>query len=148
MTNCLRFFTFIMIITVLLIPLSSCRPEPIAPDDARIIILQPSAEAVLPSGQLTVRTFVEYFTLVDKTGQANHSGEGHLIFYIDVTPPLVKGESALTAKGTCFVSAEKTYTWENVSPGQHSFWVQLVNNDNTVLEPPVAVRVPVTTVSN
>ncbi len=147
MLKCLGKFSLLAVILLVIVPLSSCRPEPVAPDDARVIVIQPSADAVLSSGPVTVRTFVEYFKLVDKTGQSNQPGEGHLIFYKDVTPALSKGKSALTADGTYMITVEKSYTWENVLPGQHSFWVQLVNNDNTVLEPPVAVRIPVTVVS-
>ena len=71
-------------------------------------------------------------------------GEGHIIFYMDVTPPLKKGESALTAEGTYFITKDKVYVWENVPAGAHTFTVQLVNNDDTPLEPPAAVRAPVT----
>jgi hypothetical protein len=148
MLNNLRKFAFPMIILLIIVPLSSCRPEPVASNDAIVIILQPSADSVLSSDSVTIRTYVENFNLVDKSGQENRPGEGHLIFYLDVTPPTVKGQSALTAGSTYFISAEKSYIWENVLPGQHSFWVQLVNNDNTCLEPPAAVRAPVTVVAN
>jgi hypothetical protein len=137
-----------IVILLLIIPFSSCRPELVAPDDAVVIILQPSAGSTLSSGSINVRTYVENINLVDKAGQANIVGEGHLVFYLDVTPPLVSAQPGITTEGTYIASAEKSYTWENVSPGQHSFWVQLVNNDNTVLEPPAAVRVPVTVVGN
>jgi hypothetical protein len=148
MVDLVRKYTFFFTILAFLITLSACRPEPVAPDDPGIIILQPSAEAVLSTNSITVRTFVENFKLVDKTGQANQHGEGHLIFYKDVTPPILKDTSALTAENTYIISNEKSYTWNNVAPGQHIFWVQLVNNDNTVLEPPAVVRVPITVVIN
>jgi hypothetical protein len=90
--------------------------------------------------------YVDNFKLADKSGQANQSGEGHLIYYQDVTPPLVQGQSALSDEGSYFISTAKTYTWENMSAGRHNLWVQLVNNDNTPLEPPAAVRVPITVV--
>jgi hypothetical protein len=131
---------------MVIVPLSSCRPEPVAPDDARVIVLQPSADSEISSDKITVRTYVEYFKLVNKIGEQNQPGEGHLIFYRDVTPPAVRGTSALTPEGTFAISVEKTYTWSDVTPGKHSFWVQLVNNDNTSLEPPAAVRVPVTVI--
>jgi hypothetical protein len=137
-------YTFLMIFLAALLPLAACRPEPVAPDDARVIILQPSSESILTSDSVTVRTYVEYFDVLDKAGQVSQPGEGHLIFYKDVTPPTIKGESALSLEGTYVISVQKSYTWPNISAGQHSFWVQLVNNDNTSLEPPAAVRVPVT----
>jgi hypothetical protein len=121
----------------------SCRPEPVAPEEARVIILQPTAGSTLNAGDVTVRVYPEYFKLTDNTGQPNIHGEGHIIYYLDSTPPLIKGESALTAEGTYNIASEKIFTWTDVAPGDHDFWVQLVNNDNSVLEPPAAVRVPV-----
>jgi hypothetical protein len=144
MMNLLQKYTFLIVMLILIVPLSSCRPEPVASEDAMIIVLQPSAEATITSDSVIVRTYIENFTLADKAGQDNQAGEGHLVFYLDAAPPTVAGVSALTSEGTYYISTEKAYTWENVSPGQHSFWVQLVNNDNTSLEPPAAVRVPVT----
>jgi hypothetical protein len=144
----LRTYALLMVILFVIVPLSSCRPEPVVSNDARVIILQPSADSILSSNSVTIRTYVENFNLVDKSGQANRLGEGHLILYLDVAPPTVKGQSALTTGSTYIISAEKSYIWENVLPGKHSLWVQLVNNDNTSLEPPAAVRVPFTIVSN
>jgi hypothetical protein len=142
-----RYFIFIVILVAIGV-LSACRPEPVASGDANVLILQPSADSIIHSSSVTVRTFIENFKLVDKPGQANMEGEGHLIFYKDVTPTTHKGESALTTETSYILSIEKSYTWENVTEGQHQFWVQLVNNDNTCLEPPAAVRVPVRVVSN
>ena len=71
-------------------------------------------------------------------------GEGHIIYYIDVTPPMKAGEPALTASGTYFNTTDKVHVWENVSAGRHTFYVQLVNNDDTPLEPAAVVRAPVT----
>ncbi len=51
---------------------------------------------------------------------------------------------ATTSPGTFEVSAKTSYIWQNVPPGQHTFTVQLVNNDNTPLDPPVTVRANVT----
>ena len=143
--NMIKYKAWLLILTIpFILVAASCRPEPVAPDDARVLILDPSASATLPAGDITIKTFVEYFKLVDKSGQANQPAEGHIMFYIDVTPPVTKGDSALTAAGTYFVTTNTSYTWSNVQPGNHTFWVQLVNNDNTPLEPAAAVRVPVT----
>jgi hypothetical protein len=124
--------------------LVACRPEPVAPDDATVLILDPPANAHLSGGQVTVRSYVSYLKLVDAIGQPAVPGEGHLVYYMDVTPPVVRGESALTGTGTYFATTDKVHVWTNVPPGDHIFWVQLVSNNNTPLEPPAAVRVPVT----
>ena len=135
---------FLILMALLTFLAASCQPEPVMPDDARVLILDPSAGATLSARDVTIRTFVDYFKLTDKSGQAIQPGEGHLIFYMDVTPPVRKGDSALTAEGTYFVTINTSHTWSAVLPGKHVFWVQLVNNDNTPLEPAAAVRVPVT----
>ena len=134
----------LVILGLILPAFVSCRPEPVSPQEGRILILEPAADSRVSSPNITVRTYVEFFSLVDKIGQANLPGEGHIIYYMDVTPPLKKGESALTTEGTYFITKDKSHTWENVPAGAHTFWVQLVNNDNTPLEPASAVRSPVT----
>lgn len=131
---------------ILVFALASCRPEPVEPQEGQLIILNPSAGETINSSSVSVRVYVDNFVLADKIGQDNQTGEGHLIYYLDVTPPLVKGQTALTAEGSYAISVSKNYSWENVTPGQHNFWAQLVNNDNTPLEPPAAVRAPVTVV--
>jgi hypothetical protein len=128
---------------ILVFLFASCRPEPVEPQEAQLIILNPSAGETINSTSVQVKIYVENFVLADKVGQNNQTGEGHVIYYLDVTPPLVKGQTALTAEGSYALSVSKNYSWDNVAPGQHNFWAQLVNNDNTPLEPPAAVRIPV-----
>jgi len=84
---------------------------------------------------------VSNFNLVDKIGQANIPGEGHIIYYADVQPPTTPGQPALTAPGTYEVSANTSYLWTNLFTGVHTLGVQLVNNDNTPLSPPVIAQV-------
>jgi hypothetical protein len=132
------------ILLVFLLP--ACRPEPVAPEESQVIILSPSAESTIYSDTVTLEVYVDNFSLMVDNGQANQSGQGHLIYYKDITPPLVKGQAALTREGTYAISTGRYFSWSNVEAGPHNFWVQLVNNDNTPLEPPAAVRVPVTVV--
>jgi hypothetical protein len=135
----------IILLLLIVFPFAACHPEPVAPLDARIYIIDPAAESTITTNAVTIKTFVGKFNLVDKTGQPNSPGEGHIVYYMDITPPLEQGKNALTTDGTCAISTETSHTWSNVSPGLHNFWVQLVNNDNTPIEPPAAVRVYVTT---
>jgi hypothetical protein len=134
----------LILFLLILLPLAACHPEPVMPQDARVLIINPAAESTISSNTITIRTFVERFDLVDKTGQKSSPGEGHIVYYMDVTPPMEQGNSALSADGTYVISTDTSYTWNNVQPGMHVFWVQLVNNDNTPLEPQQAVRVYVT----
>ena len=131
-------------VLLLLMPLTACHPEPVVPQDARVLIIDPAAESTLTTNAVTIKTFVERFSLVNRTGEQNVAGEGHIVYCMDSTPPLEQGKSAISENVTYAISSETSYTWNNVQPGVHTFWVQLVNNDNTPLEPPAAVRVYVT----
>jgi hypothetical protein len=81
---------------------------------------------------------------VDKTGQPNTSGEGHIIYYKDVLPPIIPNQAVTTDTGTYAESTAITYTWHNIAAGFHYFSVQLVNNDNTPLIPAIKTTVYVT----
>jgi hypothetical protein len=116
--------------------LTACHPEPVMPQDPRIYIIDPATESSLEAGAVTIKTFVERFELAEETG--------HIVYYMDVAPPMVQDESALPAEGAYAESIDTSHTWTNVPPGEHTFWVQLVNSDGTPLQPPQAVRVYVT----
>ena len=134
MARTFRLHKLISVLSMLLIlpgVLSACHPEPVYPQDSRVLIINPAMDSTLDSNDITVKAFVERFDVADKTGQQNSAGEG-------------QGESALSAEGTYAVSTKTSYTWKNVGAGKHVFWVQLVNNDNTPIEPQAAVRINVT----
>lgn len=84
---------------------------------------------------------VSGFNLVDKIGQANVPGEGHIIYYMDVQPPTTSDKPALTEQGSYVISAGTSYLWRLTVTGKHTLYVQLVNNDNTPLAPPVTAQV-------
>jgi hypothetical protein len=81
--------------------------------------------------------FNNFTVYADKIGKPAAPGEGHFIYYYDVTPPTDPGKPALTEKGTYAITADSIASWLGVLPGEYKVWVQLVNNDNTPLEPPV-----------
>ena len=68
-------------------------------------------------------------------GVVNREGEGHVIYYLDEAPPTEPGIPATT--DTCIVSAKLRKLWKAVPVGRHVFSAQLVNNDDTPLNPPV-----------
>ncbi len=109
-----------------------------------ILITAPLNVSTVPAGDVTLSDIVSNFNLVDKIGQASVSGEGHIIYYMDVTPPTIQYQSATTAAGTYAESTATSYTWHNVRAGFHYFSVQLVNNDSTPLIPAITVTVYVT----
>jgi hypothetical protein len=123
----------------------ACRPvEPVFPIEPHVLLLSPAYDSIFSPGPVTVRAYVESVKLVDKVGQPNVAGEGHLIYYLDVTPPVVTGIHATTASGTFVASTELSYTWPQVGPGEHVLAIQLVNNDNTPMRAPSAIWVRIT----
>lgn len=124
--------------------LSGCTSTPATPT---LKITSPSNGATLKTGDITVKTDVTNFKVVDKQGEANVTGEGHLHFYMDVNPiPNAAGQPAIpanTSSAWAHVS-DTSYTFKNVSPGTHTFTAQLVNNDHTPVVPAVSDMVTVT----
>jgi hypothetical protein len=124
----------------------SCRQaEPLAPEQPVTTLLSPGNGDVLPSGDVRVHIYLQNFDMIPAgSGLANAANQGHAVYYLDATPPIVPGESALTATGTYAESTDIAYIWSGVQPGQHTFSVQLVNNDGTPLFGPMVVRATVT----
>lgn len=109
-----------------------------------IKITDPSENAQLPAGGITVMVEVRNFDLVDKLGAANVAGEGHIHYYIDAAVPKTPGKPALTVAGTYAPTINTTFTWENVAPGKHNLSAQLVNNDHTPIIPLAYSQVNIT----
>ncbi len=63
-----------------------------------------------------------------KHPEANHPGEGHIHFMLDLQPLVVWYQTG-------------PYTFENVAPGDHMLAVELVNNDHSSLSPPVVQQI-------
>jgi hypothetical protein len=80
----------------------------------------------------------------DNIGKQNVPGEGHIIYYLDVDPPTVPGQSAITGPGTFKATTSDFYFWEELPADRHVFSIQLVNNDNTPLDPPVTAQIIIT----
>jgi len=114
--------------------------------DRSVKIVEPAEGATLNAGDIKVAVEVKKFNVVDKIGQAANEGEGHIHYYIDAGEiPTKDGQPAVTkSNNTYHAQATKDYTWPNVSAGDHTFAVQLVNNDHTPLRPPVIAQVTVT----
>jgi outer membrane protein assembly factor BamB len=109
-------------------------------------IARPAPGATVEGSTVVVTAWVKNFALVNKPGQANVAGEGHLHYFLDVDAPTTPGQPAITAAGT-YVATPYLYTvWSNVTTGTHTLSVELVNNDNTPLNPPVVESVTITVV--
>jgi outer membrane protein assembly factor BamB len=107
------------------------------------IAMTPLDGATVNAGDVTVSAMALNFNLVNKLGQANAAGEGHIHYFIDVDAPTDPTKPAVTAAGTYAATTDTSYTWQNVAAGTHTFSVELVNNDHTPLSPPVVVKVVV-----
>jgi outer membrane protein assembly factor BamB len=109
----------------------------------RIIITAPQNGKIQKVGPVTIKVSVSNFNLVDKLGTAKVAGERHLHYFMDVVPPTTAGQPAVTSAGTYAATAAASYTWDNVSPGIHTFYVEVVNNDHTPLDNPEIVKTQV-----
>ena len=106
---------------------------------------RPTDGSSVPAGDLAIRVAVGGFGLVDKIGKPPTPGEGHIVFYVGVDfIPTRPGRPALTAPGTFAVSAQPEYTWSNLTSGTNRIAAQLVNNDDSPLQPPVTASANVT----
>ncbi len=109
----------------------------------RITIATPVNGKIQKAGSVTISVNVSNFDIQDKLGQANVAGQGHIHYFMDVKPPTTPGQPAVTAAGTYAATAATSYTWNNVPPGIHTFYVELINNDHTPLANPVIAQVQV-----
>jgi hypothetical protein len=102
-------------------------------------------------GEVTVSVNVTNFDLVNKIGAANVRGQGHIIYYFNVNGgdvPVEQGVPATVGPGETAETTSTSYTWPNVEPdAPYIFSVQLVNNDQTPLDPPVVATVSIETAS-
>jgi hypothetical protein len=144
----MRKWAITLLLVSLFLPLmASCRAEPLAPLEPIVVLLSPGYGATLVAGPVEVRVYTENITLTENTGQPNNPSEGHIIYYMDATAPITRDSPATTAPGSYSSSTQTSYTWPDVAPGQHTFTVQLVNNDDTPFISPVTQRVIVNVVS-
>ena len=128
-------------------PPDTAEASPDAPTgDPVVSITEPEADATIEAGSVDITVEVESFNVVNKLGQDPVEGEGHIHFYRDVDEiPTEPGKPAVTDDASTYHAAATTsHTWEDVEAGEHTFAVQLVNNNHTPLEPPITAEVTVT----
>jgi hypothetical protein len=106
-----------------------------------ILIMSPESGFVSNTGDVTITVKVLSFTLVEKVGQTNVVGEGHIVYYLDVDVPKTQGAQATTAQDTYAVTSATSHTWHSLKAGHHMLRVQLVNNNNTPLSDPIFASV-------
>ncbi|MBI2854725.1 MAG: cupredoxin domain-containing protein, partial [Chloroflexi bacterium] len=113
-------------VSPLVTPTPTARPT--ATPAATAAAVGPQVKIVTPldngfsfAGPIAVALQVSGFTLADKLGQANIPGQGHIHYFLDVTPPTAPGQPAVTAAGTYVATIDIFNVWNNVGPGQHTF---------------------------
>ena len=109
-----------------------------------IVIATPLQGASLPAGNITVTVQTSNFNIVDKQGQPPVANEGHVHFYLDVPPPTTPGQPAVPTSGVWAHVSGTTYTFPGVVAGQHTIYVQLVNNDHTPVIPLATSSITIT----
>lgn len=97
------------------------------------IVAMPSG---ISAGDISISVQVSNFEVLNGPEESNVSGKGHLIYYMDVPVPTYYYHSAISKANSFAVAYDTTYTWRGVTPGEHTFAVQLVNNDDTPLAAP------------
>jgi hypothetical protein len=96
------------------------------------------------AGSVTVSISPQNFQIVPP-GTTIVPGQGHVHYYIDSTIPTTPGQPAVLTDATKYKASQSTSNvWENVTPGTHTFGVQLVNVNHTPLDAPVTATVTVT----
>ncbi len=108
-----------------------------------ILIISPSGGGIVGPYNFTISVEVKNFNLADRIGQVNVPGEGHIVYYLDVAPPISAGTPAIPASGMYAISMGTSNFWDNVPIGTHEAAVELVNNDNTPLVPPATDSIPI-----
>ena len=125
-------------------PTVAASPSPV-PGGPSVAFETPKDGATVPAGNLVLTAAVTGFEIVDKIGTPPVPGEGHLVFYVGVDyVPTQPGRLAHTAPGTFVVSTQPSYTWQGLSPGTYGIAVQLVNNDDSALQPPATAMATIT----
>ncbi len=108
--------------------------------NAPTMAITPSDGSSVVTGNITVSAMALNFKLVEKQGQANVSGEGHLHYFLDTEPPTAPGSPAIPPGGSWAHTANTIFTFGGVAAGTHTIAVELVNNDHTPLVPPVVAK--------
>jgi hypothetical protein len=111
-----------------------------------IKIVTPLNGTTISAGDVVVAVQLSNFKSVNKLGQANAAGEGHIHYFLDTDAPTTLGQPAVAAPGTYAATADLSYIWHNVPQGLHMLSVELVNNDHTPLDPPITAKISVTVI--
>lgn len=125
----------IMIAAITMLMFTACSCGQTTADKPTVKIKAPAAGVA--AGDVTIAVDVANFGLADAEGNQNSSGRGHIVYYLDTVFPTYYDHSALSPAGTFAVASATSYTWQGITPGPHTFAVQLVKDNITPLPAPV-----------
>jgi plastocyanin len=134
----LNLFLILMVMAGSFAMIAGCTSQPAVPAVPTVNITSPANGATLPAGDVAVTIQAQNFTIIDKQGQASVAGQGHVHYYMDVSPiPSDPTKPAIPADANAVWAhvAATSYTFTNVTPGMHTITVQLANNDHTPVIP-------------
>lgn len=100
----------------------------------------------LPAGDVLVAVTVRSFSIVDVNGSGGRGGDGRVVYYLDVDPIPTDNDATdvpNAGSGRAEVSSMTSHTWPDVSAGRHILGVQLVDDDDRPLDPPVVDSVEI-----
>jgi hypothetical protein len=114
-------------------------------DGATVKITSPKDGATVRAGAVTVEIEVKRFKIADSVGGEPKGGDGHVYYYLDVDEISTKrGQQATVAgEGRYAATTSTSYTWPDVTPGEHKLGVQLVDNTQRPLQPAVIAEITI-----
>ena len=103
----------------------------------RLSIINPKNGGLRNSAAVIISTSVSNFNLTAGAAQ------GKIVYYLDIVPPTTAGQKAVPASGVWAEDTATTHTFNNLSPGIHKIYVQLVDNNDMPLSPAVTDSIQV-----
>jgi hypothetical protein len=135
--------SFFVIVIFLSIMFTSCAAPSLLAPNVKIVAPPLNVYAV---GDITVSVELNNFTIEPQQPKTNEDGKGHLHYFLDVDASTIRHYPVDAPAGTWTSSTATSYTWHNVGKGNHTISVELVNNDDSPLEPPVVSTIQVNVV--
>lgn len=114
--------------------------SPVTNDVPILALISPTNNEQIFGSKVTVSFIVKNFVFTDFTVRTkNQTGEGHLNIWLD--------ENNSSYENAQKIIRATDFTLEDIKAGNHQLILELVNNDNTSLKPPVVEVISFTTIA-
>jgi hypothetical protein len=111
------FLACLLFIAILLVPIpvffAGCTSAPVQSVGPSIKIAHPNSGDTVYAGALQIIVDVSNFILVNKLGQSNVPGEGHIHYFLDIEAPTASGVPAIPASGIWAATPATSYIFEH-----------------------------------